>query len=109
KHAPRQPHTLAERDRLIIHRIAVQGVEPYAMREDQAVPANPRVIADHDRPGRINDGELQDDGAAAELEARFGKLRAADVHLLANLCVLADPDRLAGDVAHRPDTGVASD
>ena len=79
------------------------------MREDQAVAANPRVIADHHRLGRIDERELQNDGAAAKLKARLGKLRAADVHLLANLRVLADPDRLAGDVAHRPDAGVASD
>jgi len=78
------------------------------VREDETMSANARVVADHDGLGGIDERELENDRAAAQLKARFGKLRAADVHLLADLRVLPDLDRLAGDVAHRADARITS-
>src|SRR6266702_2364524 len=67
KNAPRQPHTLAERDRLVIDGIAVQRVEPDAVREDETMAADARVVADHDGIGGIDERELENDRAAAQL------------------------------------------
>src|SRR5437867_11493861 len=95
KHAPRQPDALAQRDRLVVDRIAVQRIEPDAVREDEAVTTDSGIVPDDDRLRRIEECQLQDDRAAAELEARLWKLRSGDVDLLANLRVFPDLNRLA--------------
>src|SRR5712664_4269212 len=73
------------------------------------MPTDPGVVSDNDRLRRIDVRELQDDGAAAEHELGLGKLRPADVHLLANLRVFPDLDDIARQVAERPDARMPSD
>src|SRR3989442_15324877 len=68
-----------------------------------------RSVPDDYGLGRIDERELQDDRPAAQREARLGQLRAADVHLLPDLRVLADLDRLARHVAHGADARVSTD
>ena len=79
------------------------------MGEDQTVTADAGVVADDHRLGRIDGRELQDDRAAAQREARLGQLRPAHVHLFANLRILAHLDRLARQIAHRPDARMTTD
>ncbi len=79
------------------------------MREDETVSADAGVVADHDRFGGIDVRQLQNDGAAAEHEFRFGQLRAADVDLLADLRVLTDLDDVARQITERSDARVAAD
>ena len=78
------------------------------MGENQAVPADAGVVADHDGLGGIDVRELQDDRAAAEHELRFRQLWPTDIDLLANLRVLANLDHVTRQIAERPDTRVAS-
>src|SRR5207244_12889700 len=66
EHAPGQPDTLAERHRLIGHRVAIQRVEPHAMRKDETVTPDPRVVADDHGLGRVDERELKDDRAASQ-------------------------------------------
>ena len=66
------------------------------MRKDEAVAADAGIVADDDGLRRIDVGHLQHYRSVAEHEPGFGKLRAADVHLLADARILADLDVLAG-------------
>src|SRR6185436_762175 len=53
EHAPRQPDALAQRDRLVVDRIAVQRIEPDTVGEDEAVTADSGIVTDDDRLRRI--------------------------------------------------------
>src|SRR3989442_13077403 len=92
-----------------VHRVSVERAQPPPMREDQTVAADPGVVADDHGFRRVDERELQDDGATPQHEARLGELRPAHVDLLPDPRVLADLDRLAGDVAHDPDARVPPD
>src|SRR5581483_8122394 len=109
EHTPGQPNALTQCDGLISGLIAIQHVEPRTVREDQAVAADARVVADNDGLRGVDIRELQNDGARAEDESGFGQRWAADVDLLADPRILADLDALARDVAHRAHARMAAD
>ena len=73
------------------------------MSEDEAVTADPRVVADDHWFRRIDVRHLQHDGAVPEHEPRFRQLWTTDVHLLAYPRILADLDGLTRYVGHRAD------